>query len=140
MAIERLVPSNVYEQFSRGQPLKNYISQVIKASGSNHVYTSGTVSVNEDGEIVGEDDMEAQCRQVMENIEKSVEAAGGSISDVVSITTFAVDVDRYYDSGGRAVVNEFFPADAKPTSTTVGIDRLAEERFLVEIKAVAVLD
>ena len=52
------------------------MSQGIKTPAGNMVFVSGQVSRNAQGEIVGVGDIEAQTRQVLENV-KAVLAQGG---------------------------------------------------------------
>lgn len=63
---------------------------------------------------------------------------GASPSDVVRINIFTLDVDRYLMEGHQEVVAFF--GDDLPVSTLVGVTRLADPRYLVEIQATAVAD
>ena len=47
------------------------------------------------GNLVGEGDVGAQTRQVMENIKAIPEAAGGSLEDIVYNLIFLADLDDY---------------------------------------------
>jgi len=58
------------------------------------VYTSGQVALDPDGNVVGAGDMKAQTWQVMENLEKVLEAAGSSLGDVVKVTVYVTDMSR----------------------------------------------
>ncbi|MGM0591733.1 MAG: RidA family protein [Halobacteriota archaeon] len=137
MALERFIPDTVYQTLPRGQPLKDLYSQVIRATGTTTVYLAGTVPADDDG-LVGEGDMQTQVRTILDNIERSLAAAGAEPTDVVRITVYTVDVDRYLAEGSSEVI-DFFEA-GRPTSTLVGVERLAEPEFLVEIEATAVID
>lgn len=95
------------------------------------VFVSGQVPRNpETGELVGED-IESQTRQVIANIQRALEAAGASLSDVVSIVTYLADVDDW----GRfnAAYKDLMPTPY-PTRTALGADLRG---ILVEISAVA---
>src|ERR1700753_2069903 len=65
-------------------------SQAAIARGSVCVYTSGQVSVDEGGNLVGGNDLAAQTTQAMKNVELALKAAGASFADVVKTTTFVV--------------------------------------------------
>jgi 2-iminobutanoate/2-iminopropanoate deaminase len=55
------------------------------------IHLTGQVAWSTDERIVGKDDIEAQTRQIFENIRKLLEKAGGDLSDIVSITTYFTD-------------------------------------------------
>ena len=66
-----------------------------------------------------------------------VEAAGGTIQDIVKVNTYLTDL-RYREELAR-IRAEFFPDGKLPVSTLVGVAGLADPDMLVEIEAVAVL-
>lgn len=132
MALERINPRDVYE------PNRNLYTQVIKATGTTQVHVAGTVPFDRDRNVVGVGDMKAQVVQTLDNIEKSLAAAGAGRSDVVRICVYAVDVDRYIAEGAPEVLRFF--GDAKPVSTTFGVNRLVHPDWLVEIEATAIID
>ena len=98
------------------------------------LFVSGCVPVDEGGDLVGADDVEAQARQVFVNIGRVLGAAGAAFKDVVKVTVYLLDVDD------RARINpvrqEVF-GDARPASTLVEVSRLAVPGALLEIDAVA---
>lgn len=98
------------------------------------VYVSGQVAFDPDGDIVGGADMEAQARQVFANIRTILEMAGATMNDVVKITAFLTDLDRY--AGYSAARAEAFP-DRVPASTAVATPALVFPGLLVEVEAVA---
>ncbi|MHA2788958.1 RidA family protein [Corynebacterium sp. S7] len=101
------------------------------------LYISGMVAFDEDANIVGEGDIEAQTEQVFQNLQAVVEEAGGFIHNIISTTTYLVDVTH------APVVNiargRYFTGPVLPTHTVVGVAALARPQFLVEISAVAYL-
>ena len=101
------------------------------------VYISGQVALDASGNVVGEGDFRAQCQQVYENVKAAVEAVGGSMDDIVKLGTFMTDMTNLGIL--REVRSGFLNADHPPASTTVEISRLANEKFVIEIEAVAVL-
>ena len=56
------------------------------------LHISGHVSQDADGRTVGQGDMEAQTRQVLENIRDVLTSVGGTMDDVVKVTVFVTDV------------------------------------------------
>lgn len=101
------------------------------------VYIAGQVSVAPDGSIVGKGDPEAQVRQVWRNLEAAVQAAGGTLANIVKTTTYITNPD--YAAAVRTVRNEQFQTIKPPTSTLLMISALAHPDFMVEIEAIAVV-
>ena len=82
--------------------------------------------------------MREQATLAMENLKKTLEAAGCSLGDVVSATRYLTDV-REQDDLNR--VWAAYLGDHLPTTTTVEISRLATHaRCKIEISAIAVAD
>lgn len=101
------------------------------------IYVSGQVSLDPDGNVVGVGDMTAQARQVFGNIEAVLAEAGATMDDIVKITTYVTDMERYAEY--NAVRAEVFP-DARIASATVTSPRLVKPEYLVEVEATAVVD
>lgn len=95
------------------------------------VFVSGQVPRNpETGELVGED-VESQTRQVIANLQRALEAAGASLSDVVSVNVYLDDIDDWgrFNTAYKALMPTPYP-----TRTALGAHL---HGFLVEISAVA---
>jgi 2-iminobutanoate/2-iminopropanoate deaminase len=128
---------------TRGNPpgLKN-----VRASVYNHfvrvdlprslIFVSGQLARDADGRQVGVGDMLEQTRQCIRNIEKSLIAAGASLTDIVSTTVYTTDMRQFKEI--VAAREEFFK-DHLPTSTMVEVNHLAEPGLLVEIQVGAAL-
>ena len=99
------------------------------------MFIAGQVALDSEGNVVGEGDMAAQFRQVLENLKTVLAAEAADFSDVVKINIFTTDVDRFRESA--AIRSEYF-GDHAPASTLVQIERLARPEFLVEIEAIAI--
>lgn len=82
--------------------------------------------------------MEAQAVLVMENLEKTLEAAGCTLRDLVAATRYLTDV-REQDDLNRVWAR--YLGGHLPTTTTVEVSRLATHpRCKLEISAIAVTD
>src|SRR5215470_14627796 len=82
--------------------------------------------------------MHEQATLAMENLKKTVEAAGGTLADVVSATRYLTDVQEQDDL--NRVWASYLGAHL-PTTTTVEVSRLATHpRCKLEISAIAVVD
>ena len=102
----------------------------------NQLFLAGQVAVDGDGRLVGEGDMRAQVRQVLENMRTVLASQGADFSNVTKVTIFTVDIESF--RGAAEVRAEFF-GEHPPASTLVQVVRLARPEFLVEIEAVAIL-
>ncbi len=114
-------------------------SQVVTATGTKTVYVSGQISMDADGNLVGEGDLGAQTTQVMHNIGLALAAAGATFDDVVKLTTYVVNYQPEHRAIVSAARSAFLPKGAPPASTLVGVTALAMPGWLIEIEAVAVL-
>ncbi len=80
-----------------------------------------------------------QAARAVANLRSIVEAAGGSLADVVEITRYVKDVAANQDAINRVIGAAF--GDHRPASTTVEVVRLATDpRLVLELRAVAVVD
>ena len=80
--------------------------------------------------------MQAQARQVHENLKKCLAAAGGTFGDICKVTVFLRNMEDREKV--NAVRKEYF-GQSRPASTLVEISRLSSEELLIEIEAIAVL-
>jgi enamine deaminase RidA (YjgF/YER057c/UK114 family) len=107
--------------------------QGVEVSGGKLVYTSGVLGRDIKGEIVDKSDVAAQTRQCIENIRQILEAAGGSLKDVVRLNVVLTHPRNY--EAMNAVRKEMF-AGVAFTSVTI-VAQLIDPSGLVEIDAVA---
>jgi len=100
------------------------------------LFISGQVPEDSNGNIVGVGDLEAQTRQVMENIKAVVEAAGGSLDDIVQYTVrVTVPISEYYEVLAK-VRHEYLKKEF-PAATLCEVKGLAKKEWLIEIDAIA---
>jgi 2-aminomuconate deaminase len=109
------------------------------------LYVSGTSSRRSDNSIAGVEvdemgttalNIREQTRAVLENINDILKEEGASLTNVVDITTFLVNMNDF--GGYNEVYGEFFDYTG-PTRTTVAVHQLPHPHLLVEIKAIAYL-
>lgn len=96
-------------------------------------YISGMVARDKNGKVIAGDEYE-QAKLIFAKIRNLVEAAGGTMADVVKITIFVTDITQR-EKVWRAR-REVFAGDF-PTSTLVQVAALAEPSVKVEIEAIA---
>lgn len=112
-------------------------SHVVTAPPGRLVYVAGQVAFDAEENVVGKGDIVAQTRQVMQNIEIALEAAGATFADVVKITNYITDVDLFPQMASvrREYLREPFPA-----STLIEVSGLIHPDLLIEIEVVAVVN
>jgi enamine deaminase RidA (YjgF/YER057c/UK114 family) len=111
-------------------------SHVTVSEPGRLVWCAGAVSVDADGNIVGEGDIVAQTRQVMENLRIALASAGAAFDDVVKITTWVTDAKLFPQ---LAPVRAEYLREPYPASALLEVSALMYPEFLVEIEAVAVV-
>lgn len=100
------------------------------------VFIAGQTASDLEGNIVGVGDPRAQTRYVLGKIQRAVEAAGGTLNDVVAMNVFTTDVRYHRDinEARREVLGSNFP-----TSTMVQVVALARPELILEINATAII-
>ena len=101
------------------------------------IHFTGQVAWDENEKIVGRGDIEAQSRQCFKNILTLLRSVGGTMEDVVSITTYFTDRSQLPII--QRVRNEFIANETAPVSTSVMVAGLGNEDFLVELTPLAVI-
>jgi enamine deaminase RidA (YjgF/YER057c/UK114 family) len=100
----------------------------------DNIYVAGQCGLGPDHEIVSPE-FEPQARAAIERVRAGLEAAGGSLDDVVAMTVFVTDI-RY----GREFTKlrrEYF-REPYPTSALIGVSALMPLGALIEIQVRAV--
>ena len=118
-------------------PAPRGYSYAVKKSGTP-VYISGQVSIDGSGQLVGENDAEAQVEQVFRNLRTVVEASGGTLDDIVNLHIYVTNAA--YRPAVVAARDRHFKAGQYPASTYLVVSGLAVPQLLVEIEAVAMVD
>ncbi len=104
-------------------------SQAIEAKGV--IYTSGQIGLTPQGVLV--EGIEAQTRQVLNNLSEVLKAGGSSLQNVVKTTIFLSNMDDF--ALVNAIYAEFF-GEHKPARSTVAVKALPKDA-LVEIECIA---
>ncbi len=134
MPKEYLNPNELFPSLQYG------FSQLVATSAGRTVYLSGQVGWNEREEMAVGDDLGAQMRQALRNIDIAMRAAGGMLHDVVSMRLYIVEGKRHESRVVADVLKEFFPPDRAPATTWIIVRGLANEEFLIEIEATGVIE
>ena len=134
MPKEYVNPNSLFPSLPHG------FSQVVIATGRKMVFVSGQTAWDAWKNIVGGDSVLGQARQAFRNLETAMEAAGGTLKDVVALRIYVVDYQAESGTAVGTALREFFSPENPPASTWIGVSALAVPEFLIEIEATAVLD
>ena len=104
----------------------------------NLIFVAGQTSVDANWNVVGKGDIEAQSRQVFQNLEKCLKAAGATFDHVVKLNVYSTDLDAHRETITK-FRKQYFPREPV-ASTTVQVPRLVHPDWLLEIEVIAVLD
>ena len=106
-------------------------SPVVEANGL--VFLAGQVGdkPGTPGPVPG--GVEAETRQMLDNVGRLLKAVGLDYKDVVKATVYMVDMGQFQTMNG--IYRQYFPTEP-PTRATVGVARLAST-FQIEIEVIA---
>jgi len=111
-------------------------SQAVKVGDT--IYLSGQVSHDENGNVVGEGNMELQMRAAYANVEKVLAQYGASMENIVDEIVFVTDMDAAFAARVK-MKQDVFSGSPVLASTIVQIERLAFPQLMIEIKCTAVV-
>jgi len=134
MSIEILEPHGV----ANPQGLYNH---AISVSSGRLLFIAGQVPIDENNQLVGSGDFNAQMDQVFKNLGYILESVDASFDSVVKFTTYLTrsqDLSAFYEKRAE-IFADIYRDGRYPTNTLVVIDQLVREEWLIEIEAVAAL-
>jgi 2-iminobutanoate/2-iminopropanoate deaminase len=102
------------------------------------VFVTGQIALDDEGNVVGVGNIEAQVEQVWKNIETVLADCGATLENIVKLTTYATDV-RYMQAIGSHR-RKLFKDGEFPGSTFLVVTALARPELLVEIEAIALVE
>jgi 2-iminobutanoate/2-iminopropanoate deaminase len=117
-------------------PVGHFSQAIAVTNPGKLVFLSGMTARRTDGSVLGAGDIEAQTRQVCENIKTAVEAAGGGMEDIVRVDVFVRNIEHF--DVIHQVRREYFPSPA-PASTLLEVSKMVDPDMLIEITAIAVV-
>jgi enamine deaminase RidA (YjgF/YER057c/UK114 family) len=116
-------------------------SHIAKVNHGTIVYLSGQVPSDASGKMIGEGNFEAQVEQIFGNLKIAVEAAGGTMADIVKLNYYLVaEVEQADVPKLRPIRDRYINVEKPPASTFVVVSRLMRPGWLIEIEAIAALD
>jgi 2-iminobutanoate/2-iminopropanoate deaminase len=123
MPIDSFDPDSVWKPFGA-------FSQAVVQGTGKIIHLKGQVSLDKEGEIVGEGDIDAQVEKALENIKTILSEFGGRMEDVYSLTHHVTNIEEFMKTG-HIRARYFKPPF--PVTTTVEVVRLYHPDLLVEI-------
>jgi 2-iminobutanoate/2-iminopropanoate deaminase len=109
-------------------------SQAIAASGEM-LFTAGQIALDpKTGTMVGAGDIQAQTKQVFQNLQAVLTAGGSSFAQVIKTTVFLADMNDF--AAMNEVYASYFPEDTAPARSCVQAARLPKDA-LVEVECIA---
>jgi enamine deaminase RidA (YjgF/YER057c/UK114 family) len=132
MTIERTainpVPWSLELGFNQGELVSKY---------TRTLYCSGQTAMNADGKPQHDGDLPAQLELSLDNLEAVLTEAGMSLTNLVRLNVYTTDVDLLFPHYG-VLAGRLAAAGVAPTTTMLGVTRLAIPGQLVELEATAV--
>lgn len=119
------------------QEERSYSPAVI-ATGKRTIYLAGFGGAEDESGRSLAGDFDGQVRATFKNIQRTLEKAGATLDDIVTMTIFITDMK--YGSRFVEIRKEFFSSGRYPGSAMIGIKELARHEMMLEIQAIAVAD
>ena len=127
--IEKFCAPGVFDPATYSQGIKITQAQTI-------LILSGQVAYTPEGGVACRGDFKGQARGAYEAIKALIESQGGTMANIVKITTYVTDMHYRVD---LAPIREEYFGKKGPASTLVEISALAHPDWMIEIEAIAVI-
>ncbi|MDL4776761.1 RidA family protein [Actinomadura xylanilytica] len=101
------------------------------------LYCAGQTAMSGDGKPQHAGDMEAQLALSLDNLEAVLAEAGMSLASLVRLNVYTTDVDRLFEHYG-VLASRLGAAGVAPSTTMLGVTRLAIPTLMVELEGTAV--
>jgi enamine deaminase RidA (YjgF/YER057c/UK114 family) len=103
------------------------------------ITVGGLVSADENHHTLHPGDLEAQTREIYEQLKKILERTGASFDDIVKTVDYITPQALPSYVATAKIRREYF-GNNYPAATGIVVNRLLREDWLIEIEATAILD
>ena len=117
------------------KPVAHY-KMATRMEGGRLLYIAGQVARDAEGNVLAPGDIRTQARQVFQNVQRVLQAAGGDLPDLLKMTTYITKIE---DFPAVAEVRSQFFAGELPASTLIVVTRLAQPELLIEVEGMAAI-
>jgi 2-iminobutanoate/2-iminopropanoate deaminase len=120
---------------AEAKPVAHY-KMATRMEGGRLLYIAGQVARDTEGNVLAPGDIRTQAREVFQNLQRVLQAAGGDLADLLKITTYITKSENF-----PAVAEErrrFFPGEL-PASTLIIVTSLAQPELLIEVEGMAAI-
>lgn len=114
-----------------------YAQGEIVSGHTRTLYCAGQTAMSGDGKPQHDGDMAAQLALSLDNLESVLGEAGMTLANLVRLTVYTTDVELLFQHYG-ALASRLGAAGVAPTSTMLGVTRLAIPTLMVELEGTAV--
>ena len=123
--------------YSSGAKWEEIVGYSRAVKMGNVIEVTGTVAVDENNKVVGDNDAYEQTKFIIEKIEKVLLRAGAELKDIVRTRMFVTDISRWEEYGKAH--GEFFK-DIRPCTSMIEVKGLIAPQYLIEIEATALIE
>jgi enamine deaminase RidA (YjgF/YER057c/UK114 family) len=129
--------SREYVQGDKRQQERSY-SPAVKTTDGTTIYLAGFGGFQDAAGKTYPGDFDAQTRNAFDRMRETLQRAGGTLDDIVTMTVFVTDMKN----GTRftELRREFFKEGRYPGSALIGIKELARPEMMLEIQGIAVIN
>jgi 2-iminobutanoate/2-iminopropanoate deaminase len=114
-------------------------SQIVLSNPGKMVFISGQVAWDENLKIVGENSLAKQTQKSINNLKIAIEAVGGTLENIVMLRIYKVNYQKQDGAVINQILKDNFGVQNPPASTWISVNGLANEGFMIEIEAQAVI-
>lgn len=123
--------------YSSGAKWEKIVGYSRAVKMGNIIEVTGTVAVDEDGNLVGGQSAYEQTKFILSKIEKVLNLAGARMKDVVRTRMFVTDISRWEEYGKAH--GEVF-SQILPCTSLIEVSKLIAPEYLIEIEATAIVE
>ena len=115
-----------------GEP--KFYSHGVLVPSKNLLFSAGQVALDDQGNVIGKGDIEAQTEYIMENLKNILNEAEMDFNNIIKVNMYLINMDDLPKV--LTIRNRYFSPN-KPVATGVGVAQLVKPELLIEIEVVA---